>query len=54
MMESFIICTLQQIGILLKWKKSRRMGQAGYVALTGEMRNVYGIIVGRIDIAWET
>jgi hypothetical protein len=53
-MESFIICTLHKIEILLEWKKSRRRWWAAYIALRGETRNNYRILVGRIDITWET
>jgi len=44
------LCTSQDIIMVIKW---RRLRWAGHIALMGEMRNVYRILVGKPRHRWE-
>jgi hypothetical protein len=42
-MRSFVICTAQQIGIIMD---KTRLRWAGHVARMGEKRNAYSVLMG--------
>jgi hypothetical protein len=46
-MRSFITCTLRPS--IIRMIKSRRMRCAGYVASMEEKRNLYGILVAKLE-----